>query len=625
MSRRDEWADGPPRRLGHTVGANGDGRGGRVSGNRHVAGQDLRVAPPPDRRVAPTHDPRAPMPDRYGPAPHRPGTPGQDHGPGQGHRVTPGEPGPRMARRAAGGRPPSPPDDDPPDVPRGGGKGGGGGGKMRLLAWGSIVMTGVLVATTLTGYTLYRAALGNIKTEDVNARLGDDRPVNATGALNVLLVGSDTREGDNLQYGQKMENAGKRTDTLILLHISPNRDNAMMVSFPRDSIVQIPACEAENGAQLPAQVEMINAAYNLGGISCTIKTIESLTKIRIDHFVEIDFTGFKSIVDALGGIRVCLRQPVDDKKSKLTLAAGWHSLNGEKALGYVRLRNYGDGSDTQRIKRQQVFLAQVVKKATSSDLLTDPGKLLGFVQAAAGSVKMDPDLAGSTETLLEIGLSAKKLTANGVKFITVPGGPHPDDKNRVQWRQPEADKLFTAIRSDIEVTPTATPKPSAKPAIKPAQIRVQVLNASGVAGKAKEAADALAAQGFVVTHVGNATVSGVAQPTTKVLYSKRAAEGADYAAPVAAKLIGKVTPEGGKIQPGSLEQYQPDSTAATTGTEPGTGSETATETAADAGATAGGPAIQLVIGTDWEGIKAPVKIPDSVKDQVVDAKTDPCQ
>lgn len=512
---------------------------------------------------------------------------------------------------------PPPPADAPPRSHRRKDKGGGSAARMRVLAWISVVLTVLMVIVTLGGYTLYRSALSKFRTEDVKGKLGDNRPVNATGALNVLLVGSDTREGENIKYGLKMQNAGKRTDTMILMHISPNRDTATLVSFPRDSIVQLPACVRDNGTEIPPRVGQINSAYNDGGIACTIRTLESLTRIRIDHFVEVDFTGFKNIVDALGGIQVCLRQPVDDKKAKLKLPAGWQTLRGEAALGYVRLRNYGDGSDIQRIKRQQIFLTQVVKKATSSDLLSNPGKLYNFITAAASSVKMDPELANNTETLVQIAQSARSLTASGVKFITVPWEPHPEDENRVIWKQPEADNLFSMIRSDIEVKPTATPTPSgpsAKPVIKPADVRIQVLNGTSVPGRAKTVADALVAQGFTVVGVGNAPLPGADRPQTMVLYGKNAENGADYAAPVAAKLINKVTPQAGKIKPTSTEPYVPEETATP-----------APDASAKPAQTPKTPIIQLVIGSDWEGVKAPVKIPESLKSNVVDNKTDPCQ
>ncbi|MBG0828032.1 LCP family protein [Planomonospora sp. ID67723] len=514
------------------------------------------------------------------------------------------EPGRRASRRAGGDGGP------PPEeyMPKGASpRGRGGRSRIGVGGWASIGLTGLLVLGTLGGYKIYRDTLGNIKGVQVDKNLSENRPVNQTGALNVLLVGSDTREGDNLKYGQKMANAGKRTDTIILMHISPNRDKATLVSFPRDSMVDMPACKSENGTPVAARRDMINSAYNVGGITCTIDTIEALTDIRIDHFVEVDFTGFKNIVDALNGIKICLKQPVDSKKAKLTLPAGWHNLNGEQALGYVRLRDYGDNSDIQRIKRQQVFLTKVVQKATSSALLTDPAKLLDFINQAAKSVRMDEELAKDTQTLMDIASSAKALTASGVKFITVPWGPDPADKNRVVWRQPQASELFESIKNDTEVIPAASPSSGpAKPAVKHEQVRVQVFNGTDKPGLATEVAGKLAAQGFVVTHVGDARPAAGNLPTTTVRHGKKDAEqGPAYADALAARLSGdKLAPTVGKIKPSTTTKYTP----ATPITE-----------------TPAGPVVQLVIGDDWKGVRVPTKIPDSLKDSVVDTKTDPCQ
>ncbi len=496
---------------------------------------------------------------------------------------------------------------------------------MRVLAWVSIAMTTLLVLATLTGYKLYRDTMGNIHRKDVDTALGKNRPANLTGALNVLLVGSDTRVGEgNRKYGQHMENEGERTDTIIMLHVSPKRDKALLISFPRDSMVQQPECQnPRTHARIAPRLEMINAAFNDGGIVCTIKTIETLTKIRVDHYIKVDFAGFKNIVDALGGIRICLPHAVNDHASKLNLPAGWQTVRGEAALGYVRLRHgIGDGSDISRIKRQQIFLSQVVKKATSSDLITNPAKLYGFVTAAAKSVEMDSNL--SVEVLYQIAQSAKKLTASGVKFITVPWEAYPADKNRVQWKQPDADNLFNAIRSDVDL-PTEEPKPKAtsgkssdsggtdkkpaKPTIKPAQVRVQVLNGTTEAGKAKEVAEKLSEQGFKVTAIGNAPAGVGGQQKSRLLYSSGAANGADYAGVVAGKLLSKITPAAGKVKPtGVLTPFTPTATPTAAGT---------TTTSA-----ASGPVIQLIIGTDWDGVKTAVKIPDSAR--VVDSKTNAC-
>src|SRR5689334_1708491 len=147
------------------------------------------------------------------------------------------------------------------------------------LGWVSVGLTGVLVAGTLGGYAYYRSILAGLEQEDI---VVDATRPPETGALNVLLVGSDSREGDNKKYGPKSQGLGERTDTIMLLHISPNRDKATMISFPRDSMVQVPQCTGHNGTVIGPGIRQINAAFNDGGINCTIKTLESLTNIKIN-------------------------------------------------------------------------------------------------------------------------------------------------------------------------------------------------------------------------------------------------------------------------------------------------------------------------------------------------------
>ncbi|WP_051759337.1 LCP family protein [Herbidospora cretacea] len=521
------------------------------------------------------------------------------------------------------GAPPGP----PPQAPGKGGAGGGGRAKAGLgaLGWVSVVLTTVLVAGSLTAYTVYRRTLGNIQTTNVTDALGTDRPQNQTGALNVLLVGSDTREGDNARYGQKAarEDHTERTDTIMLLHVSPQRDQARLISFPRDSMVQIPACEnAQTGQEMPAQLGMINSAFNLGGIVCTIRTIESLTQIRIDHFIKVDFTGFKNIVNALGGIEICLPQAVNDRASKLVLPAGRQLVKGEAALGYVRIRKIGNGSDLERIKRQQVFLSQVVKKATSSDLIGDLPKLAEFIGAATGSVEMDDQL--NTETLIQIAQSAQKLTAKGFKAMTVPVEAYVADSNRVQWKQPQADNLFAAIRTDSAVataTPTPPPsappaeggsnegggeaKPSAPPAPKPteaAQVRVQVVNGTNTTGKASEVAEALTAQGFKVTQIGDGRkADGSDQETTSVAYKGEGWEGSKL---LIASLLKTVDPSTTPLPVANVKPFTP------TTPPPGKPKK------------AVGPIIQLVVGKDFGGVKVPLSAAED--ESTVDANTDIC-
>lgn len=523
-------------------------------------------------------------------------------------RSTPPQPGSRMARRLAAQAPP------PPKEPSRGrrDRDDGGNGKMRVLAWVSIAVTSLMVAGSLTGYVVYRDAIGSIQQKNVKDDIINPRPRD-TGALNVLLVGSDTRAGEgNAKYGQETarlaDGGGKRTDTIILLHISPNRDQARLISFPRDSMVEIPKCKNEKTKQeMPPRRAMINSAYNDGGIACTMSTLETLTGIRINHFVEVDFAGFKNIVDALGGIEICLKSGVNDKKAKLVLPPGKSLLDGEKALGYVRLRNYGDGSDIQRIKRQQIFLSKVIAKATSNDLLTDPAKLTGFIKSAAQSVTMDPDLANNPQKLIDIAMSAKDLTAKGVKLTTVPWQPDPEDENRVVWKQPAANELFTSIINDTELpepTPSATTAEQKKKInVKPEQVRIQVLNATGQQGKAREVADQLAKEGFQVTELGNyAAPDGRPVATTEVRYAKAAATGADYAATLAKKLNPAPETEAGKVRPSTTEPYTP--TVAPTPAQTSSGKK--------------GPVLQLVIGTDFKGVKI-TKLSEDVERETITA------
>ncbi|MFC4009651.1 LCP family protein [Nonomuraea purpurea] len=459
-----------------------------------------------------------------------------------------------------------------------------------------MALTSLLVVVTLGGYGYYRSLDSGIIRVPIEP--GANRPPE-TGALNVLLVGSDSRDGNNQRYGATTINGGERTDTIMLLHISPNRDKATMISFPRDSMVQIPPCPGKNGATLPGGLNLINAAFNEGGINCTIMTIESLTNIKINHFVKVDFTGFKGIIDALGGIEICLPKAVNDPQAKLVLDKGRHVVKGEQALGYVRTRyKLGDGSDLSRIQRQQVFLTKVMEKVTDGGLLTDPVKLDGFLRAATKAVTVDEGL--TLERMLEVARSVEGLTAKELKGITVPTEPYAPKPAHVQFSEPAATNFFDQVRRDVEVTATAGPGKPAALKVEREQVRVQVLNATGESGKALQVADELADQGFVVTQVGDAPTTDA----TSIRYAKKdAANGTAYADTVAARLSKeKKTPAEGKVKPLKTQPYK---------------GKTAVK-APD------GPIIQLVIGKDWPGVRVESVISSSLKDKVVDTSTNPC-
>jgi LCP family protein required for cell wall assembly len=309
-----------------------------------------------------------------------------------------------------------------------------------------------LIAAGVTGYVLYRKLDGNITTEDITQQLGPekDRPKvvpAATDALNILLMGSDNRDGDNKQYGDIGEGT-QRSDTTILLHIAADRKSSVAVSIPRDLMTNIPSCVREGQKDNLPYKGMFNEAFEIGGSACTVKTVEQMTKVRIDHHMVVDFTGFKNIVDAVGGVEVCVPEAVRDTAAKLDLQPGRQKLNGEKSLAYVRARkNLDDGSDTQRMTRQQKFLASLVKKVKGQNLLTDGPALFRVADAATRSLRTDPGL-NSVKKLMGLVDTMREIPEDKTAFLTVPRQQYRFDTNRDELVQPEADRLFEAIRYD---------------------------------------------------------------------------------------------------------------------------------------------------------------------------------
>jgi LCP family protein required for cell wall assembly len=386
----------------------------------------------------------------------------------------------------AGSAPPPP---EPPERGRG----------WRVLGWLSIVLSAVLVLGSLTAYGFWRRIDGQIARENVDGKLGDDRPAKLNASMNILVMGSDSRAGENAAYGTEQ---GQRSDTTILLHLSPGGERAIGMSFPRDSMVRVPPCKKAGGGTVPGRLDMINSAYAQGGPACTWKTIESITDIRIDHYVEIDFAGFKRVVDALEGVEICVPKAIDDPKAELHLRKGRQTVRGDQALGYVRTRTggLGDGSDLSRIQRQQAFMASVVKKATDKGMLADPGKTYSFLSAVAGSIKADDRLTLSAMQKLAGGL--RGISAGKVRFVTVPVQGYPPDLNRVQVNPAQAAPLFKAIREDNTV-PEPPPPPAKQVArpVPPAQVRVAVYNATTTAGLGQRIADQLQEKGFKVNKI----------------------------------------------------------------------------------------------------------------------------
>jgi LCP family protein required for cell wall assembly len=265
--------------------------------------------------------------------------------------------------------------------------------------------------------------------------------------LNILVMGSDSRVGaGNDIDGQT--SIGARSDTTILVHVSADRKTVYGVSLPRDAMVTRPDCMGKDGKKIPgAELQMFNDAFSLGGPACTARQVESLTGLYIDHYVSIDFNGFKDMVDAVHGVNVCIPEDVNDTAHHITLHAGTQELSGQQALNYVRERYLlSTNSDIGRMKRQQAFIASMINKVVSAGTLTRPGRVYNFLKAATASIVTDPGLS-SLSKLVNLAFQFRKTNLDNISFVTVPFEEYPPDPNRLQW-SPAAKGLWKVILND---------------------------------------------------------------------------------------------------------------------------------------------------------------------------------
>jgi LCP family protein required for cell wall assembly len=437
----------------------------------------------------------------------------------------------------------------------------------RAVAVASVL---TVLATTISaaGWLTLERVTSNITTVDVTSQLGSQRPTKAAPTkpeeydpVNILVMGTDTRTGQGSGFGSASDTSSGtgHSDTTILFHISGDRQSAIAVSIPRDSWVTRPECKG--GGTVTGR---INAAFAQGGAGCTIKAVEKLTGVFIDHYIVVDFLGFKSVVDALGGVKVCLTTAVNDDKSHLKLSAGNHVLTGDQALAFARVRHgIGDGSDIGRIGRQQDFLSSIIRAATDKGLLLDPTKLYSVLNAITGSLTTDPQM-GKFDYEQQLATSLAGIPTNAIQFVTVPWVGRSDGAT-VEWTS-KADQIWAAIKNDTPYGggPATVPAGQKALTVAPAKIRVQVLNGTGTPGEAKKAAALLTKAGFVVVGTGNAPATPVA--TTSITYGKAYSE--------SARTLGYAT-------------------SVTTPTVSGTGRT-----------------LVLTLGTDWGGKLKAVVIPD---------------
>jgi LCP family protein required for cell wall assembly len=315
-----------------------------------------------------------------------------------------------------------------------------------------VLLSSMMALALLTGLSVtlvYRHLDGNLNYQSFEDLL-PNRPdeVDVEGPkqpINILVMGSDTREGDGNAIDGEATGAGL-SDTTILLHLSADRQSAYGISIPRDTLVDRPDCLTEDGGTIPGgSVQQWNAAYALGGPSCTINQFEALTGIFIHNYVVVDFAGFRNMVDALGGVEVCVPQEIDDSVANITIPAGTRTIDGDEALSYVRVRyGVGDGSDIGRIKRQQAFVASMANKVLSGSILARPDYLVRFLSAATDSLTTDIENLGR---LGRIGLEFRGIGLKRIQFITVPFTYSTAYPGRVELL-PEAEGLWEKVRND---------------------------------------------------------------------------------------------------------------------------------------------------------------------------------
>jgi LCP family protein required for cell wall assembly len=337
------------------------------------------------------------------------------------------------------------------------------GRRSRALRTVGLILAGAVVLGAGTAGWAYWHLNDNIKSVDINNALGDDRPAKAfttpspsasasatplpSEALNILVLGSDSRSGEENRELGGGSSTGARSDTAMVVHLDAGRTEATVVSIPRDTLVTRPSCPLPSGGSTEvAYNSMFNNAYAVGGPVCAVKTVESLTGVRMDHYIEIDFSGFAKLVDALGGVTVTTDEDIDDEDSHLRLDAGTHHLDGQQALALARTRHgIGDGSDLGRIGLQQKLVKALLDQISTAGLLTDPARLYRVADTVTGSLTTDTELDSLSE-LMSLGQSLRGLSSDAVRTVTMPVVPAASDRNRVVVEEPEAGELWESLR-----------------------------------------------------------------------------------------------------------------------------------------------------------------------------------
>ncbi|MEU0248477.1 LCP family protein [Streptomyces sp. NPDC006235] len=379
------------------------------------------------------------------------------------------------------------------------------------------------VVTTLSVVVLASAGIGHAVMTSLDADIARVDPFKdmknrprAGHGMNVLLVGTDGREKISEEERRKYRLGGAPchcTDTIMIVHISEDRERASVVSLPRDSYAVMPAhVDRTTGKRHGGHPVKLNAVYAEGGPQLTLRTVESMTKVKIDHYLEVDFTSFMRTVDAVGGVQICTADPLKDSYTGLNLPPGRHTLGGGQALQYVRARHIDGASDLGRMKRQQRFMAALVERITSSGILLNPMKFRDVTRAVLGSVRADKGFG--TDEMLALGRAMRNFSPSSSEFTTVPigrmGYAVKGVGSTLKWDPVKAERLFHALREDQPLSVHRARGAARIVSVAPQQIRVQVENGTRTPGLGRRVDAALASTGFRTTRAPmNAAVRDV--------------------------------------------------------------------------------------------------------------------
>lgn len=384
-------------------------------------------------------------------------------------------------------------------------------GRTRIARTLVAVVSALVLMVSVTGWAASERYLSGLSTVNVFNGIGGS-PVWNGGPTNILVVGSDDRTGLSGKERHRLHTGqgdfGRHTDTMMLIHLGGDLGDVSVVSIPRDSLVTIPAHTGPDGEEIPEGQGKINSAFSTGGPAVTVQTVEQATGLTIDHYVEVNFAGFLKMVDAVGGVDVCLETPLVDELSGLNLPAGRQTISGPQALAYVRAR-YID-NDFGRAGRQQKFMSAMIQKVFSAGTLLNPVALNAFIDAAVSSVTTDERL--TRDTIAALAGRAGDVDLGKVVFTTVPvsdGNHMHEGESTVLWNAEAAAAMFAALADD---QPLPTPPKATPVEVAPGEVTLAVA-AAGPQGA--NAVSDLQEAGFVVS-----TTSPPAQipPTTVVRY-----------------------------------------------------------------------------------------------------------